>query len=114
MAEELASGSAVRRALEDGRELSLQFPRVEEEGPVDVLAELSDRWLDHLRARERRLGQVLESKAQSLGARFIERQQCSPRRGVLLTQLLLQRAVVAVKCPAPAVVEQIGDHADHA
>src|SRR6476660_9455777 len=53
VAEELARRGAMRWALEDRRELPLQLPRMEEEGPVDVQTELRQRWLDHAHAGER-------------------------------------------------------------
>src|SRR5205807_6276888 len=79
VAEELARGSALRGAVQDRRVLALQLPGVEEEGPVDVLAERSELRLDHLPARKGRLGKLAEWQQQALRARFGQREEWAAR-----------------------------------
>ena len=104
---QLARDRAVRRALQDGGELSLQLPGVEEEGPVDVLAQLRDPGFDDLRAHKGRRGQVVESELQPLRARIHEREQGAPRGGVLSSEPLLQRLVVAVEHVTAVLVKEV-------
>src|SRR5207249_5902892 len=71
VAEKLACGGAVGGAVQDGGELPLQLPRVEEEGPVDVLAQLRQLRLDHPRAGEWRRRQVIEPERPPLVTRLV-------------------------------------------
>src|SRR5438552_13376034 len=48
VAEELPRGRALRRAVEDGRAVAPELPRVEEEAPVALLAQRGALWPDHL------------------------------------------------------------------
>ena len=104
---QLARDRAVRRALQDGGELSLQLPGVEEKGPVDVLAQLRDPGFDDLCAYEGRRGQVVESELQPLRARIHEREQGAPRGGVLSSEPLLERLVVAVEHVTAVLVKEV-------
>ena len=105
--EQLTCSSAMRGVVENRWVLALQLPRVEEERPVDVLAQLRDLRLDDLCAGEWWFGQVGKRKPQSLGASFVERQQRAPGRRVLRAQLFLQREVVAFESLAALGVEQV-------
>ena len=73
--EQLARRGAMRGVVEDRGVLALQLPGMEEKGPVDVLAELGDRGLDHFPADKRRLCQVGERQAKALGPCVHQRQQ---------------------------------------
>src|SRR5205085_3088141 len=102
----------MRRAVEARRVLALELPRVEEEGPVDELAQRLEIRLDSAHAREWRLRERIEVKPPAAFPGGIERQQLALSRRVLRAQLFLQRAVVAVELGAPARVEEVGDNAD--
>ena len=71
VAEQLARRGAVRGALEDGGELSLQLPRVKEECPVDVLAQRGELRLDDPRSGERRCREVVEAERPALVTRLV-------------------------------------------
>src|SRR5204862_8036768 len=90
VAEQLASRRALGRAVQDRRVLALELPGVEEERPVDVLAQLCERWLDDLSSGERGVRQALKGQPKLLSARVAKGQQRAPRRGVLRAQLPLQ------------------------
>src|SRR5947209_496621 len=107
VAEELARGRALRRAVQDRRVFALELPGVEEERPVDVLAQLGELRLDHLPAHEGRLGKLAEREQQPPGPRVGQGQKWATRGRVLRTQLLLQGGVFALELPAAAVVEQV-------
>src|SRR6185312_7866115 len=73
---QIARRLAVLRMLEDLRKASLELPRREEEGPVDVLDELLKRNLDRAHAGEARRRQILGAPLdlQTIGLRLDERQ----------------------------------------
>ena len=106
---------ARRGLLEDRRELALQLPGVEEELPVDVLAERGEVGLDQAAAGELRHGQVVERDAVPVRARLRERQQrLALLLGVQVAQPILVGAVLGVEPHAPLGIEQVGDDADDA
>ena len=93
---ELAGG----RVLEDGGELPLQVPRVEEELPVDERHELGHRRRDLAAPGERRRRQVVEPQVGPVRARGVEREQrLADLLGVLLAEPFLQLAVLRVERP---------------
>ena len=112
--EQLARRGALRRAVEDCRVLALELPRVEEERPVDVLAQRFEIRLDGARACERRLWQRVEINPPPAFPGSVERQHLALDRCVLRAQLFLQCAVVAVELGAPARVEEVGHDANDA
>src|SRR5207253_2307524 len=103
------------RLLEDGGELPLQLPRVEEELPVDVFAQRRELRLDDPCAGERRRGQVVERQLLTVRARLLDGKERLPLAlRVLVAQAFLIVAVLRVEAAAPFGIEQVGDDADDA
>src|SRR6266540_2075316 len=104
-----------RRLLENRRELPLQLPGVEEELPVDELAQRLERRLGEAHAGERRGDDVLELDAMPVFARLRDRQQgLAFLLRVLVTQPILKIAVVRCELLASNRVEQVRDDSDDA
>jgi hypothetical protein len=80
---------ARRGLLENRGKLSLQLPGVEEELPVDVLAQRLQRGLDEAHSRESRRREIVELDAMPVLARLGDRQQ---RLAFLLRMLVAQRS----------------------
>ena len=88
---------------------------MEEELPVDVLAQRREIGLDEPAAGELRHGQVVEGHPLAVLARPREREQrLALLLGVEVAQSLLVDAVLAVEPRAPLGIEQVGDDADDA
>ena len=90
---------------------------MEEERPVDVLAERRDVQLHHARARERRLGEIVLVPVDRRPARSrgTEREQrLAALLGVQRAQAVLIGAVLGVQPEPPVAVEQVADDADDA
>ena len=114
---ELAGRLADDRVVQDLGEAPLQLPGVEEESPVDVLAQDRQRRLHDAEARERGRRQVLgvPLDRRPVRARASEREQ---RLALLFAvehpQLLLGDAIVVVEAQAPLGLEQVRDDPDDA
>ena len=105
---------ARRRLVEDLREAALQLPRVEEELPVDVVAQRREVGLDNAAARELRHRKVGETDLVPVGAGLGERQQRFPLLlRVQVAQPVLLRTVVRVERLAPRRIEQRRDDPHH-
>src|SRR5205823_2435743 len=103
------------RLLEDRRELPFQLPRVEEELPVDVVAQRCAVDVDFACAEEWWDGHVVECDSLFVLTRGGERKQgLAVALRVLRAQAVLQLAVVPVERHAAPRVEQIADDADDA
>ncbi len=101
--------------IEDGREAAPQLPGVEEERPVDVVPQHGQRRLYDLRAQEGRDLQAVEHGPRPVLAGRGEPEQPPPLLGlVLLPQLHLQLAVLAIGGVAAIRIEQPGHYAHHA
>ena len=99
--------------VQDRGKLPLQFPRVEEELPVDVLAQKGEVGLDDPRAGELRHLQLVERDPFLVRARLRNRQQrLAVTFGVLRTQPFLQLRVLLLERHSPARVEEVGNDPD--
>ena len=114
---ELARDLSLLRIVEDRRVPALELPGVEEERPVDVLAERRDVLLDHARAGERRRREVVLVPVDRRPARprLAQREQrLAALLGMQRAEAVLIGAVLRVEPGAPVAVEQVADDADHA
>src|SRR4051794_10072354 len=104
--------------LENRRELSLQLPRREEVGPVDVAGDLLERNVVEETAadeRRRRSDVIVPLVLRPVGARLLVGQQrLFAARLVALADLLLRFAVAAFERAAPLRIHEALDDVDDA
>ena len=96
---EFACGGAVLRVLEDGGKAALEFPRGEEERPVDVGHDIFELYVvQHVRAGEGGRGNDVGSPVEPRRLTFAASHVISGRRshrGVLLADAFLIGAILA-------------------
>ena len=115
--EQVARDLSLLRVVEDRRIAALELPRVEEERPVDVVAQRRDRLLGDPQAGERGRREILclPLDARPASSRFADREHRLARLlRVERAQPVLLHAVLGVEPRAALAVQQVADDADDA